>query len=217
MGKRALYRAIWVPSVLALAGLIVFFAQQPTAIPTPAPPTTFTTSDKTITVSHPGNWKPLEGSIHAVKTKVQFEPTKNIRVVIETDLAGSLLGDISKASSNMLSNLPGLGQQLTAKQKTPLESVHELQAKELKEIYEGFQDGATAKTKVAGLEALVTDFTFQERGVWGNREMAGKRVSALASERRLTVVCHYPKEAQEPMAPVIAQMLGSLQVRPTGG
>ncbi|MCS6863074.1 MAG: hypothetical protein NZT92_22440 [Abditibacteriales bacterium] len=217
MTKRVLYRVIWVPSVMVLAGLIVFFAQQPTALPTPAPPTTFTTSDKTITVSHPGNWQPLEGSMHAVKTKVKFEPTKNVRVVIETDLAGSLIGDISKASSNMLSNLPGIGQQLAAKQKTPLETVHELQAKELKESYEGFQDGATTKAKVAGLEALVTDFTFQERGVWGRREMAGKRVSALASERRLSIVCHYSKDAQEQMAPVIAQMLSSLQVRPTGG
>jgi hypothetical protein len=117
----------------------------------------------------------------------------------------------------MMSNLPGIGEQLAAKQKTPLESIHELQAKELKETYGEFQDGATAKGKVGGLEALITDFTFQERGVWGNREMAGKRVSALASERRLTVVCHYPKEAQEQMSPVIAQILGSLQMRPTGG
>lgn len=217
MAKRALYRAIWVPSVIVLGGLIVFLAQQPTAVPTPAPPTTFTTSDKTITVSHPGNWEPLESSLHAVETKVRFEPVKNVRMVIKTDLKGSLVGDVSRASSNMMSNLPGIGEQLAAKQKTPLESVHELQAKELKETYEGFQDGTTTKAKVAGLEALVTDFTFQERGVWGSREMAGKRVSALASERRLTVVCHYPKDAQQQMSPVIAQMLGSLQVRPTGG
>jgi hypothetical protein len=220
MASRALYRALWIPSAIILVGLTVAFAKQPEAFTAPAAEAkTFTTDDKTITVRYPGNWKPRQTSMNAVLTQVEFEPSRNVRCVITTDLAGSLMGDLSKSNSGLsdsLNSLPGMENRPLPKQKTPLETVHEMQGQMLEKDYRDkkYAEGATRPGKVAGYDALITDFTFEEAGLFESRKMIGTRVSALSGERRITVVATCPKEAQILIMPAFEAIIESLQ---TGG
>ena len=221
MSRRILYRAIWIPSAIIFLFLTAAFARQPYTVQPPGKTMeTYTTSDKTIQVSHPDNWKPLQTAAHDTVTKLKFEPSRFVRITIGTDLMGSLMGDISKSQNDQLSSLnamPGMPQQSVEKQKSPLEKVHEASCAELSKNLDGYQAGETKPIQVAGQEALMTDYTFHEAGLWGPREMVGKRITALLTERRLTVDYRCLKESEGIITPVFMQMLESLRVNTTGG
>lgn len=225
MSSSLVYRIIWVPSLIALIVMVVLFGSQPYKMPPPTAMKTFVTGDKTIVVSHPGNWEGHDASVHDVMTKVHFDPTQNVHLVIVTDLQNSLMADMNRASNNAMSSLsdsmgqqPGGGQEPPPPpMKTPLERAHEDQAARLGKSYVEFQDGPTTQTQVSNVDALISDFTFQGKGLFGSQEMAGKRVSALAGDRYLSVVFTCPKESMAELAPTFTKILESLQVRPAGG
>jgi hypothetical protein len=114
MSRRMLYRAIWIPSVLVLAGLMVMFATKSAAVQPPGPMVLYTTGDGVISVKHPDNWKPHSLTLHDVTTSVVFKSASHEGLSIEANLAGSLRADIDRSASTVLGNLPG-GQELSAK------------------------------------------------------------------------------------------------------
>src|SRR5690348_14642670 len=101
MASRMLYRSIYVPSIAVLGGSIFMFGRQPTSVGTPGPMVAFTTGDKAITIKHPDNWRPKPMELHDVATSIKFEPGKNFYFNIKADLAGSLMADIAKSTSQM--------------------------------------------------------------------------------------------------------------------
>src|SRR5262249_35146084 len=122
-------RIIWVPSAVAVFVMVVLFARQPLAIPPPTEMTPFSSEDTVISLKHPGNWKPHSNSIHGNTTEVWFDPIRNASFAVNADLAGSLMADIAKSGNNMASNIAGDvpgGQQIVEKQKSPLETMHEM-------------------------------------------------------------------------------------------
>ncbi len=129
MTQRLFCRVVWIVSALVLAGLTATFARQPLAIPVPAPMVPYSAEDKSLTLQHPGNWKPHQWASHGVDSGVRFDPNSNTRIIISVDLQGSLFADIAKAQNDQLSSLPGIGEVLAKKQKSPLETVHAMQAK----------------------------------------------------------------------------------------
>src|SRR5690348_5592111 len=100
MSQRILYRIMWVPSLLILAGMVVAFAMQPATFPTPDALTPYTTSDKSIAIEHPGNWKAHTLSMQGISSEVRFDPAPHVRFRVVADLAGSLLADIDRSTSN---------------------------------------------------------------------------------------------------------------------
>lgn len=223
MASRALCRVVWIPSALALVGTVSAFAVMPHPVPAPGDLMTFTSNDKTLSVSHPENWKSQSMSIGGNSAEVTYRPTKNVMVRFGTDLQGSLMADISRSTNAMpdTSNLPPeLANQLGAgmtKRKTPLESVHEMDMAILAKEFEGYQEGKTTPTRLAGLEALQTDFTYQMSDLFTKRQVVGKRFTALSNDRRVTALYYMPKESEAKLLPVIQKMIRSLKIGQQGG
>ena len=218
MANRAVYRTIWVSSTIILVVLIVLFSRQTSAVPTPDKMVTYVTDDKVVHVQHPANWQGHAISANAVATTVWFQPVPTARFRIMVDLKGSLLADMSRSTGGveLPSNLPGMDQGNAPQppSQTPLEKVHALQGEEMQNspLYPQFQDGATAPAQIAGLDALSTDYTYQQPGLWGSTPIAGKRFTALTGDRRVTVVYECPKDKQAELTPVFTKMLESLQI-----
>ncbi|HLV81508.1 MAG TPA: hypothetical protein VKT32_14575 [Chthonomonadaceae bacterium] len=220
MASRVLYRAIWVPSALALLALTVLFSRQTTALPTPGKLAPYVSGDQVIHIAHPANWKPDASSNHGVETIVSFAPARGVLFSVTTDLQGSLMADISKATGgvDLPSNLPGMdlggGNGPPPAAQSPLEKLHALQGRNVGSAKEflHFQDGTTAPAQVAGLEALATDFTCELPGLWSPTPMVGKRFTALSGDRRVSVIYACPKDRQAELTPIFTQMLQTLQI-----
>lgn len=208
MSRRMVYRAVWAPSFVLLIVFLIVFPRTPAPLPIPGALVPFTTDDKVISVVYPSNWSKSQSSSQAVSTGVVFKSGGGaVRFDADADLAGSLMGDIMKGPTAAISELPG-GEKLAAKMKTPLEQLHESQGAIYKKKYDEYLDSATTKSQVAGAEALVTDFTFKD----GSVPMVGKRATALAGDRRLSVRCYCPREAESKIMPVMDQMIESLKM-----
>ena len=118
------------------------------------------------------------------------------------------MADLMNPTDASLSSLSGIGAETGAKQKSPIERLHELQAEILakdKEEYPAFQDGAMKKAQVAGKEALVSDFTYLSPGLFSNRPMVGRRVTILSGDHHVTVVYGCLKEMQNVVLPLLAR------------
>jgi hypothetical protein len=220
---RALYRIVWVVSLLAILGMSFAFFLQPPSLPTIAPMVAYLSEDKSLSLQYPGNWKPRAASSMAVTDRVAFDPNANTHFAIDTSLAGSLMGDIAKAENTSLSALegmPGMPGGTTQKLKSPLESLHEaaLHAMTKKQSrYPEFEPGPTKPTQVGGVEALVTAFTYKQGGGWGKREMTGTYVTALTKDREIMVTATCSKELEKTMKPLFDQMIASIHLGQTGG
>ena len=162
---RALYRIVWIVSLLAILGMSFWFVMQPPALPVIGPMTAYVSDDKSLALQYPGNWKPREAASHAVASRVAFDPNVNTHFAIDASLAGSLMGDIAKSNTSMLSSMPGMPAGFADKQKSPLEMLHAASLHAMaknKNRYPDFEPGATQPTQVGGAEALATDFTRSE-------------------------------------------------------
>lgn len=221
MPNRALYRLIWIPSGIAILGMSAFFASQPAAVPLPGTMKSFVSIDNYIHLKRPGNWRAMQLSSHAIDSSIEFEPARNTHMRISSDLQGSLMSDIAKSADNTLSSIPGIGSDILAKQKTPLERLHDMQAKDLKKNkreYEMFQDGTTKDLQVGGYPSKITDFTYEAPGVFGVIPMTGKRITTLAGERRVSILYSCPKESKKLIMPVFDEMRDSMKFgEGTGG
>jgi hypothetical protein len=218
LSMRMVYRAIWVVSAMAIAGMTALFAVQPMALPVPAPMKRYTSGDRSIRILHPGNWKARERSSHGVETEVAFAPTTNARMTIDVDLQGSLVTDILKSSdaqTTAIANMVPGGQAVANHQLAPLEFMHAGQASEMQKgagDYPGFKDGATTKTRVAGREAIVTECSWNAPGLLGSRPMVGRRITLLSGDHHVSIVYGCLKEMQAFVLQVFDQMLSSLEI-----
>ena len=219
MSKRAIYRIIWVISLLAIIGMDMLFILQPHAAPTAAATQVhFTTQDQFISVDHPSNWKPQAVEDHGVATTVVFLPNESTRCLIKTDLVGSLMADVAKSGSGM-GNLPGMpgmpGMPSGGSQKSTLETVHAYQGKNMMDDiarYPGYEEGKTIKVRVAGTEALFTQFTYRKTTGIQEREMIGRRISALAGDRRLAIVTNCRKDQAGTLEPIFQKIIDSIKI-----
>jgi hypothetical protein len=222
--SRMLARLIWIASTLGLIGTVVAFAQHPYSLPSPGAMASYTASDRSLTLSHPDNWKPHTLDMHATLSRITFEPAKASWFEVNSDLKGSLMADINRSSSAPIDTTnmpPDLAKQLGAleggaKKKSPLESAHESAGVSLEKSFDAFQEGAITKLHIAGLEALSTEVTFQKRGLWGARHMTGARLTALANDRRITILYYCPKEFSDVLTPTFKKMADSIRLGQEG-
>ena len=107
---------------------------------------------------------------------------------------------------------PAGGSNQDAPQKTGIETIHAMQGALMakKSTYDGLQDGQTNKIQVSGLDALATDFTFLGKTL-GSLAMTGRRITALTTERRVSIVCTCPTKEISVYGPVFEKMVASLK------
>lgn len=227
MAGVGLARVVWIPSAIGLVGSIGYFAMQPYKVEEPGKLTSYSASDKSVALKHPSNWKSKSLSMHGVSASVRFEPAKDTVFELDTDLAGSLMADMSRSSDNAQENLdstmqelarqnPELAKQLgnvgqPGKKKSPVEKLHEMGAGALEKDLKNYKEGAAVKTTLAGLEAVESDFTASGQGLWGPRPVSGKRLTALLSDRSVHLIYYGPADQMKTLGPVFQQMRESIQ------
>ena len=217
---RVLYRIVWIVSLLAILGMSILFITQPPSLPTLAPMVAYLSDDKSLALQYPGNWKPHEASSQAVASRLAFDPNAYTHFSVNSSLAGSLMGDVAKSNNAMLGSLPGMPAAVADKLKPPLQTLHEASLERMANSitrYADFEKGATQQTHLGTVEALATEFTFKRSGVWGKKEMVGTFVTALATDREVTVTATCSKDLQKTLKPVFDQMIASMRLGQTGG
>jgi hypothetical protein len=107
MAGVGLARAVWIPSAAALIGSIGFFAIQPYQIERPGRLKQYVSSDKSLSLQRPENWKARSFSSQAVQDSIRFTPSENVRFEIESDLTGSLMADIGRAADSSVESAAG--------------------------------------------------------------------------------------------------------------
>jgi hypothetical protein len=180
--------------------------------------TQWESGDKAIMIQRPDNWKPQSMGAAGTSMEVWFEPANFVYFGAKSDLAGSLMADIGRATSGGIGGLAeGIGsgennaEEIREARTSPTEKLHLSAAENLPNKYKGYEEGATIKGTINGLEAVMTEFTYRKKGLWGERPMAGKRVTMLTSERRMTVFCYCPDNLKETLFPVFDQMINSFK------
>ncbi|HLK57980.1 MAG TPA: hypothetical protein VKU00_15540 [Chthonomonadaceae bacterium] len=220
MSKRAMYRIVWMISLLAIIGMNGLFLMMPSQGAATAASDTlvsFTTSDKMISLRHPSNWTPNEQSDHAIATGVEFMPDETTRCVVKTDMLSSILTSTPGAGVDLssLSGTPGMPNMPTGAQKPPLEAAHDYQADAIREDpkrYPRYAEGKAIKVHVAGLEALFTQFTYRKFEGFEAVEMVGRRITAVTPDRRLSIVATCRKDQAEKLEPVFQKIIDSVQI-----
>jgi hypothetical protein len=217
--NRWILRAVWIPSLLALAGMTVLFAKSGPRVIAPAPLKLVSISDKSLALHAPGNWKPKIVSSHAVMSSITFKPDKTQYFEIESDLTGSLVAEMSRSSgaqAEAFQGMPGFGGSTgmlpNDPKKTPLEKLHDRYGAMLKENYLEYTEGKTEHTQIAGQEALQTDFTYKTRDFFDSKTMTGRRLTALTGERSVTVEYRCIETRKKDLFPVFVKMVKSVQI-----
>jgi hypothetical protein len=259
MSARVLYRAIWIPSALAIAGSVIVFVQQPFSAPKPGPMVEYKAADNSLIVKHPDNWEAEGSTSQAILTDVRFSPAKGVKFVASADLQGSLMADITKSGQTQADQLNSMAQDLSRmnksqgtptgssglgsmgglngfenqgsqggqpgqggqemvmpKMKSALELAHEAEAKSLGKKLGIINEKPAQKTTLAGGEALVTEFTRADGGLFGAKESVGRRYTAITHDRRLTVYYYCPKKSQADIEPIFKEMVKSIQLGKEG-
>ena len=223
MSNRLLYRLVWIPSALACVGMGYVFLRQPKPFPKPTLMTLYTSGDKSVALKRPGNWKAQYANDHGVGRGIAFEPADNVRFVVVSDLAGSLMADVMKSSDTQAEQLAGMmpggaGAMNLPPQKSPLEKLHISFGKAMQKDekhYPAFEEGAYQTAQLAGVPALVSAFKFKSDGP--DPEIVGKRYTALSLDARITVIYYCPKSMQKDLSGVFAKMTESVRAGQDGG
>ena len=206
----AVCRILWIPSSLAVVAMVIVFARQPLVLPPPEAMTGYTTEDKMLEMQHPSNWKPHSNAVAGAATDLWFIPVRNAKIYVKADLFGSLMGDIAKGPAVDLGgaegNLPG-AEAVQKKTNRPLAAVHDMKGEEYKKEYRDYEESGTHDSTLGGMEALVSPFTFEVSALWGSKEMVGVRMSALANDRRISLIYYCPKDMQATLEPIYKKML----------
>jgi len=228
MASRAVCRAIWIPSSVALVGLTIYFERAPAPYKAPSKLVSFTTDDKLLTVSHPSEWKPSVETQHGVMTAVRFRPSKDVLFKVESDLSTSLLMDIAKLEAALSENLQGFGQTAgtagasaasatSPPKRDPLDSIHALRRKESERTYEHYKETRTTSTTIAGIPARRTEYTYAESGTLASKPFVGAFFTAISGERGLLISYRCPVSEAKTLMPVFRKMTASVQVGSVGG
>ena len=107
--------------------------------------------------------------------------------------------------------MPHIATMLRTSPAIPLAAVHDMKGAALKKVHSDYEEGKTDETTLNGMESLRTEFTFTKSALWGKKDMAGLRMSAIASDRRISVLCIYPKALQGTLQPIYMKMLATFK------
>lgn len=242
MSRRVGHRLLWIPSMIAFFAMIVVFSRQPRAAPSPGSFTEYTSHDKYLVMNIPSDWKAGGMSMQGTSTEVAMTPARHVYFWLKADIAGSMMADIAKSGNTQMENLAGginsgsvdvesgsagdsggsdesdsegLAGAVRRMAKPPVQTLHEADGAEYVEAKDSFlnyQEGATTKPTIGGMECRRTEFTYERNTMFGKREMRGARYTLLNTDRRIRMMYRYPKEFEGVMEPVMKKIASSLRV-----
>ena len=123
----------------------------------------------------------------------------NAKISVITDLGGSLIGDMAKASGNMLGG----------EAQHPSFKVHEMGLRRMKQEYTNYQEREPIPVKSTGLGEGRRSTFIADGGLGG--KIYGYRATFLGGDRRIEVICTCPATNWKALKPAFEKVILSLR------
>jgi hypothetical protein len=235
MSRRLMYRLIYIPCLIGVAALIGLFghlARSQGAVKA-AGMTTYVAEDKSFSIGYPRTWGASASTMNGTGVRAHLRQSEHAEVIVTSDLAGSILADMSRSGVNMGASLPGMsGSGSTpgaetalpnlsgmggAAQQTPLQAAHAFGAGYIRSKFAHYEEQPPEKSEMAGGAALTSAFTAQTSALLNPEEIVGRHVTILSGNRPVTIDAYCPKDEAKEFFTTFENMLQTLRVSETGG
>lgn len=215
---------------LAAGGAFAFTGLKPERSKVPAKFTAFVVDDKTFACDAPDGWNKRSGSAQAIRTFAVFT-SGQAKIDIDANLEGSLMADILRASQQMGDGggmgmdefggggggggVPGAGALGDAgrmpanTRKPPVQILHDVGAAKMAAEHPGYEESQAQAFQSALGEARLSDFTY--KGDFFSKTMKGRRITILAGDKLVTVICESPQRDYVSLKPAFDRVVASLK------
>lgn len=207
--------------VLFVGALIAIFflrASKPAPIAAPAAFAPYKAADGSFACLGPKGWQRQGGASGAIRAGVLFQQDA-AKIDVSSDLAGSLMGDIARASNAQTENMAGLVPENMAaslpKTKPPVEQLHASAGRTMAKRLPGFEEQPMRPFRCQLGEARYSEWTADDNGFLRKGKLHGYRVTILNNDRRVTVLCQCPDGDWKTLQPAFQRVIASLA--PGGG
>jgi len=171
------------------------------AVPAPTAFVPYNSPDGRFACDYPKGW---EATGSGDKTDAPYSWAKfsmgNAEIKVDADFAGSLFGDIAKASGSM-----GGGNA-----EAPTAKVHPLGVRHMKEEYSNYQEREAKAFQSKGIGEGRRSIFIADQTLGG--KIFGYRATLLTGDRRITVVCSCPATNWKALKPAFEKVIESLRL-----
>jgi hypothetical protein len=169
-------------------------------VPAPTSFVTYNSPDGRFTCDYPKGW---EASGSGDKTDAPYSWAKftkgHAEIKVDADFAGSLFGDMAKASGAMMGG----------EAEAPAAKVHPLYIPHMKDEYNNYQERAPKAFNSKGVGEGRRSVFIADQTLGG--KIFGYRATLLSGERRITVVCTCPATNWQVLKPAFERVIESLR------
>ena len=185
--------------IVLVIGFFISKALQPQPIEAPSTFIVFTAGDKSFSCDAPANWENTTATKGGggVVGNATFKMGA-ARIDVRSDLAGSLMGDIARASNAGAAEPP----------KSPVQKVHEMSTESMSNKFTDYEEMPATSFQSRLGEAWSSEFTAE--GGFRVGKIHGYRITMLGGERRYTVICQSPEEDWAKLKPAFDRVRDSL-------
>jgi len=167
----------------------------------------YNAKDGSFACKYPAGWEAKGGGRGGFHSASFSQGAAKIKV--SADLAGSLLGDIAK--SGMAGMMPagevGLAEE-DLEEFSPVAQVHQMGQEEMADEFGDYQEQASEAVDTELGKGRLSEFS-ASTGFGG--KLRGYRLTVLAHDRRVTVVCYVPEKNWAVLEPAFSEVIGSLK------
>ncbi|MES4793104.1 MAG: hypothetical protein C4321_09090 [Chloroflexota bacterium] len=195
--------------------IVLLGGKEPEYTPAPTSFVAYNAPDNAFVCEAPAGWEHSSGAAHAVMSGVLFRKG-NARIEITSDLMGSLMGDVARATAAPLENLspdqlatlqqtaPGLA----VKPKPPVETLHSARREAVTKGLKAYHEQPMQSFSSPMGDACFSEWTAD--GGFFVGKLHGYRVTILGGERRASIVCQSSEANWPALKPAFEHTIGSL-------
>ncbi len=243
MSRQIVYRLIYIPSLIGIVALVFLFASSSRPHTSFAPDSmkTFAAEDKSFRIDYPKSWEAKVATMNGTGTRAHFHRDEESEVVVSCDLTNSLMVDIARATSANQSGanqpsgstasgtegaapsgLPAgmdaiLKSAGSAGSQTPLQAAHNAGTAYMKSKFRHFEASKAVPFRLAGGDALTSDFTAKTTDFFNPKEIVGRHITVLTGNRPIDIDAYSPKGDEGDLYKALDAMLKTLRITETGG
>ena len=194
--------------------LVLFFtvAQGHNAVAAPTTFVPYSSPDNSFACLMPSDWRREETANAGVECGVTAKHD-NARVVIHSDLQGSLMGDMMNLPAAQFS---GSDNAPIVKSLPAVEKLHIAARQEMEKIYTDYDEKPMETVQCALGEARRTEWAGEKELTWGKTKLHGYRITILNGDRRTTVHFRCEENDWKTLKPTFDKVLGSLKAGTPG-
>jgi hypothetical protein len=209
--------------VLTLILFVLFFtvASRPDTIAAPQAFKPYVAPDDSFACLSPTGWERKESASMGIQGQVIFRKG-DAKIDIASDLQGSLMGDMARATDAQTQALMEQMEQLSPELRAqlnvstpqaslpPVEQVHLQSRQSLAMRFDEYDEMPMQAYRSPLGEARVSEWTARKEGFLSGGKFHGYRVTILGNERRVTYTCQCPEESWKTLKPSFGRVLASL-------